>query len=324
MTRSVCISIRCLALYSCRCLALSRHRPHLRKRIFPSTWQRVLYLCCSKLGPTMPLFPLEWAWSAQRCVRQRGPPLEMLAALAVLAGSAASADLKNVLFLIADDLRPQLNKAYGKTFMHTPNLDKFADTSLVFDWAYTNMAICSASRNSFMTGRVPDKTRTVMICLAAKYSRLAFATADSFPVCLPIPPICVHSGISSTVRLRPAAMCSHLALTSSDSLSVCRLTPPGVRKTSARAVQTGRRFHNSSKRTAIPPSATGRLMCVLLLSATAPAPHKLTLSTVLPSQPASRPPRKQRPAVQLGLVPIRHHEQRLQHPSAVQAGQFLP
>jgi hypothetical protein len=67
---------------------------------------------------------------------------------------------KNVLFLIADDLRPQLNKAYGKTFMHTPNIDAFTDTALVFDWAYTNMAICSASRNSFMTGRVPDKTRT--------------------------------------------------------------------------------------------------------------------------------------------------------------------
>ena len=67
---------------------------------------------------------------------------------------------KNVLFLIADDLRPQLNKAYGKAFMHTPNIDAFTETALVFDWAYTNMAICSASRNSFMSGRVPDKTRT--------------------------------------------------------------------------------------------------------------------------------------------------------------------
>ena len=66
---------------------------------------------------------------------------------------------KNVLMLIADDLRPQLKKAYGKTFMHTPNIDAFTDTALTFDWAYTNMAICSASRNSFMTGRVPDKTR---------------------------------------------------------------------------------------------------------------------------------------------------------------------
>ena len=43
--------------------------------------------------------------------------------------------------------------------MVTPNLDKLAASSLTFDRAYTNFAICSASRNSFMTGRVPDKTR---------------------------------------------------------------------------------------------------------------------------------------------------------------------
>ena len=65
----------------------------------------------------------------------------------------------NILFLMADDLRPQLKKAYGKTFMHTPHLDAFTDTALVFDWAYTNYAICSASRNSLLSGRVPDKTR---------------------------------------------------------------------------------------------------------------------------------------------------------------------
>jgi arylsulfatase A-like enzyme len=81
-------------------------------------------------------------------------------ALALACTAAAAAKPKNVLFLIADDLRPQLNKAYGKRFMHTPNIDKFTDSALVFDWAYTNFAICSASRNSFLSGRVPDKTRT--------------------------------------------------------------------------------------------------------------------------------------------------------------------
>eukprot|EP00937_MAST-01D_sp_MAST-1D-sp2_P002014 g2014.t1 len=85
-----------------------------------------------------------------------------LTAILALCAAAAPAKKtkKNVLFLIADDLRPQLNKAYGKTFMHTPNIDQFTDQSLVFDWAYANMAICSASRNSFLSGRVPDKTRT--------------------------------------------------------------------------------------------------------------------------------------------------------------------
>jgi iduronate 2-sulfatase len=43
--------------------------------------------------------------------------------------------------------------------MHTPNFDKFATEALVFDNAYTNFAICSPSRNSFMSGRAPDETR---------------------------------------------------------------------------------------------------------------------------------------------------------------------
>ena len=70
-----------------------------------------------------------------------------------------AAALKNVLFFICDDLRPQLNVSYGKTFMHTPNFDRLASESLVFDWAFTNFAICSPSRNSFMSGRMPDTTR---------------------------------------------------------------------------------------------------------------------------------------------------------------------
>jgi iduronate 2-sulfatase len=43
--------------------------------------------------------------------------------------------------------------------MHTPAFDKFADEALTFDYTFTNFGICSASRNSFMTGRAPDKTR---------------------------------------------------------------------------------------------------------------------------------------------------------------------
>ena len=82
-----------------------------------------------------------------------------LTIVCILSAAVEATDKKNVLMLVADDLRPQLNKAYGQSQMVTPNLDKLASTSLVFDRAYTNFAICSASRNSFMTGRLPDKTR---------------------------------------------------------------------------------------------------------------------------------------------------------------------
>ena len=65
----------------------------------------------------------------------------------------------NVLFFVCDDLRPSMNVAYGKSEMHTPSFDAFASTALTFNRAYTNFAICSPSRNSFMSGRAPDSTR---------------------------------------------------------------------------------------------------------------------------------------------------------------------
>ena len=66
---------------------------------------------------------------------------------------------KNVLFIPVDDLRPELFEAYGQTYVHTPNLDKLAKESLVFQRAYCQHALCIPSRNSFMTGKRPDTTK---------------------------------------------------------------------------------------------------------------------------------------------------------------------
>eukprot|EP00663_Eupelagonemidae_sp_cell21sb_P004491 gene4491-749_t len=76
------------------------------------------------------------------------------AVLALLLPAAATR--RNVLHFIVDDMRTQLNKAYGQSFMVTPNLDKLAETGTVFDHAYVQIAWCSPSRNSFMSGRYPD------------------------------------------------------------------------------------------------------------------------------------------------------------------------
>ena len=67
---------------------------------------------------------------------------------------APSKDAKNILYLVVDDLRPQLG-AYGQTQTLTPNLDAFAKTATVFDNAYCNIAVCSPSRNSFLSGMWP-------------------------------------------------------------------------------------------------------------------------------------------------------------------------
>ncbi|KAK6186261.1 hypothetical protein SNE40_008331 [Patella caerulea] len=67
---------------------------------------------------------------------------------------------KNVLFIIADDLRPQLDvyKEFNLGPTHTPNLDELAGKSLLLKRAYVQYALCSPSRTSFLTGRRPDTT----------------------------------------------------------------------------------------------------------------------------------------------------------------------
>ncbi len=71
--------------------------------------------------------------------------------------TSAAADRPNVLVLIADDLRPQLG-CYGDPIVKTPHLDAFARTALRFDRAYVQIAICSPSRNSFLSGLRPATT----------------------------------------------------------------------------------------------------------------------------------------------------------------------
>merc|ERR1711971_1254251 len=71
---------------------------------------------------------------------------------------------KNVLMIIADDLRPNLNSylptpSFSSPEIHTPNLDELAASSTVFNRAYVQYALCGPSRNSFLTGRRPDTTR---------------------------------------------------------------------------------------------------------------------------------------------------------------------
>ena len=67
---------------------------------------------------------------------------------------------KNVLYIIVDDLRPELT-AYGQKQVSTPNIDRLAETSMVFDRSYCQIAVCSPSRVSFLSGRRPDTTNTV-------------------------------------------------------------------------------------------------------------------------------------------------------------------
>src|SRR5687768_4104206 len=93
------------------------------------------------------------------CTPLRARLLVVLFGLAspTLALAAPGAARPNVLLMIADDLRPQLG-CYGYPVVKTPHLDAFARHAVRFDRAYVQVAVCSPSRNSFLSGLRPGTT----------------------------------------------------------------------------------------------------------------------------------------------------------------------
>ena len=66
----------------------------------------------------------------------------------------------NVLFIAVDDLRPELN-FYGAKHIKSPNLDKLASQSMVFNRSYCNIPVCGASRASLLSGARPTRNRFI-------------------------------------------------------------------------------------------------------------------------------------------------------------------
>ena len=78
-----------------------------------------------------------------------------LSVLSITRSPTNQRQLKNVLFIAVDDLRPELG-AYGSDVIKSPNIDKLASQSMVFERAYCQVPVCSPSRTSLLTGRRPD------------------------------------------------------------------------------------------------------------------------------------------------------------------------
>ena len=77
----------------------------------------------------------------------------LLAAAAACMLSTSRAAVKNVLFLISDDLKASVLGCYGDKVAKTPNIDKLAKNAVVFEHAYCQGLACAPSRTSFMHSR---------------------------------------------------------------------------------------------------------------------------------------------------------------------------
>eukprot|EP00939_MAST-03C_sp_MAST-3C-sp1_P001298 g1298.t1 len=65
----------------------------------------------------------------------------------------------NVVVIVVDDLRPMFD-AFGYPHVKAPNMNGLAKDGFTFNFTFCQQPVCGPSRNSFMTGRYPDQTRT--------------------------------------------------------------------------------------------------------------------------------------------------------------------
>ena len=74
---------------------------------------------------------------------------------AALATPGRRAEKPNLLFLWADQHRPDTMRVYGNTRVHAPNFNRLAEECVVLENAYVTQPICTPSRSSVLTGLWP-------------------------------------------------------------------------------------------------------------------------------------------------------------------------
>src|SRR5436305_11169509 len=98
-----------------------------------------------------------------------------LATLSATVAPAADARRPNVLWICADDHAAYVCGAYGNKSVRTPNIDALAAGGMRFDRAFCNSPVCTASRQSFLTGRYPRTIGVTQLATALPASETTLA-----------------------------------------------------------------------------------------------------------------------------------------------------
>ncbi|MCP4751915.1 MAG: sulfatase-like hydrolase/transferase [Proteobacteria bacterium] len=69
----------------------------------------------------------------------------------------ATPEKTNIVFVLTDDQGVWAAGCYGNPEIRTPNIDRLAETGVRFENFFTTIPVCSASRASFLTGRIPSQ-----------------------------------------------------------------------------------------------------------------------------------------------------------------------
>jgi iduronate 2-sulfatase len=87
------------------------------------------------------------------------PSLFFLLIIPLVLAAQPKGKIQNVLLIMSDDLKASALPAYGDKICNTPNLDRLAATSMVFDRAYCQGLACYPSRPSIMRSIYPGSKK---------------------------------------------------------------------------------------------------------------------------------------------------------------------
>ena len=83
--------------------------------------------------------------------------LILLGVVLVLAGAADAAPRPNVVFILTDNQAPWSLGCYGNGDIRTPNIDRLAAQGTLFTRGYSSNAVCSPTRETYLTGLIPSQ-----------------------------------------------------------------------------------------------------------------------------------------------------------------------